>query len=90
MVGAITSLLLPIRMHGGHRLASQPVAGLAAFACSTGEQEFRRPALSICLQSTTANDSSPGVACRASQFEERCAQPGVVLCDPLDEGALGA
>ncbi len=30
----------------------------------------------------------PTLPARATSFEERCAQPGVVLCDPLDEGRV--
>src|SRR5262245_47665307 len=30
----------------------------------------------------------PTLPAQPASFEERCAQPGVVLCDPLDEGRV--
>lgn len=32
--------------------------------------------------------SAPVLPAKPASFEERCAQPGVVLCDPLDEGRV--
>jgi len=46
------------------------------------------PANELSSGGNPATISTPALPTRPASFEERCSQPGVVLCDPLDKGRV--
>ena len=95
MVGAIAALLLPTATNAvGDTEPQLPNPQWRASPHSrapTGEREISDASTgTVDLPSNPQRPTIPPPALPAepASFEERCAQPGVVLCDPLDEGRV--
>jgi hypothetical protein len=93
-VGAIAGLLLPtVAIAAGDaepRLPDPQWRAPPHSRSSTTERGTSNSPTDVELPSdaSRATIAPPTLPAQPASFEERCAQPGVVLCDPLDEGRV--
>jgi hypothetical protein len=94
-IGAIASLLLPtVTNADGDAEPHLPNPQWRAFphshSSTTERSSSDSPSAAVELHSSPdrATIPPPTLPAQPASFADRCAQPGVVLCDPLDEGRV--
>ncbi len=93
-VGAIAGLLLPTAVNAAGD--SEPHLPNPQWRASPHSRSSAPEGTSISSGAAVESDSTasratsspPTLPAQPARFDERCAQPGVVLCDPLDEGRV--